>query len=85
MQKPQAPAAGHRPPGGSAACGLRSGSAAEFRPGNAMALKDIPEGLSVHCIEMVPGRGAALVRAAGQYAIVRAKEANYVQVKLPSG
>ncbi|MGN0878895.1 MAG: 50S ribosomal protein L2 [Oligosphaeraceae bacterium] len=64
---------------------VRSGSAAEFRPGNAMALKDIPEGLSVHCIEMVPGRGAALVRAAGQYAIVRAKEENYVQVKLPSG
>lgn len=64
---------------------VRSGSEAEFRPGNTMCIKDIPEGLNVHCIEMVPGRGAALVRAAGQYAIVRAKEGAYVQVKLPSG
>ena len=64
---------------------VRSGANAEFRPGNALCLKDIPEGLNVHCIEMVPGRGAAIARAAGQYAIVRAKEGEYVQVKMPSG
>ncbi len=64
---------------------VRSGEKAEFRPGNALCLKDIPEGLNVHCIEMVPGRGAAVARAAGQYAIVRAKEGEYVQVKMPSG
>ncbi len=64
---------------------VRSGSEAEFKPGNAMCLKDIPEGLNVHCIEMVPGQGAKIARSAGQVAIVRAKEGNYVQVKLPSG
>ncbi|MDD4539148.1 MAG: 50S ribosomal protein L2 [Lentisphaeria bacterium] len=62
-----------------------SGEGSDFKPGNAMCLKDIPDGLSVHCIELVPGQGASLVRAAGQVAIVRAKENDYVQVKLPSG
>lgn len=64
---------------------VRSGSEAEFKPGNAMCLQDIPDGLSVHCIEVVPGQGASLVRAAGQVAVVRAKEEGMVQVKLPSG
>lgn len=64
---------------------VRSGSEAEFKPGNAMCLQDIPDGLSVHCIELVPGQGASLVRAAGQVAVVRAKEGDMVQVKLPSG
>ncbi|MGI5922542.1 MAG: 50S ribosomal protein L2 [Lentisphaerae bacterium] len=64
---------------------VRSGSEAEFKPGNAMCLQDIPDGLSVHCIELVPGQGASLVRAAGQVAVVRAKEEGMVQVKLPSG
>ena len=50
-----------------------------------MMLKDIPDGLSVHCIELHPGRGAVVARAAGQQATVRAKEGDYVQVKLPSG
>ena len=64
---------------------VRSGSEAEFKVGHAMMLKDIPDGLSVHCIEMHPGRGAVLARAAGQQATVRAKEGDYVQIKLPSG
>ena len=64
---------------------VRSGSEAEFKPGNAMCLQDIPDGLSVHCIELVPGQGSSLVRAAGQVAVVRAKEEGMVQVKLPSG
>ena len=64
---------------------IRSGAEAEFKTGHAMCLKDVPEGLSVHCIELVPGRGAAIARSAGQQAIVRAVEGDYVQVKLPSG
>ena len=64
---------------------VRSGSEAEFKTGHALMLKDIPDGLTVHCIELYPGRGAAIARAAGQQATVRAKEGNYVQVKLPSG
>lgn len=64
---------------------VRSGADAEYKTGHAMALRDIPEGLSVHCIELQPGRGATFARAAGQFAIVRAKEGDYVQVKLPSG
>ena len=64
---------------------VRSGEGAEFKTGHALCLKDIPDGLTVHCIEMYPGKGAAIARAAGQMAIVRAKENEYVQVKLPSG
>lgn len=62
-----------------------SGPQAEFTAGNAMKLRDIPLGLSIHAIELVPGKGAALARAAGQVATLRAKEGDYVQVKLSSG
>lgn len=64
---------------------LLSGPTAEYKPGNNMAIKDIPDGINIHCIELVPGRGAKLVRAAGQYAILRGKEGDYAQVKMPSG
>lgn len=64
---------------------VRSGPKADFKVGHTLALKDIPDGLSVHCIELVPGHGASFARAAGQVAIVRGKENGYVQVKLPSG
>jgi len=64
---------------------VRSGDKAEYKTGHALALKNIPDGLTVHCIELYPGRGACIARAAGQQAIVRGKEGNYVQVKLPSG
>ena len=55
---------------------VRSGDNAEFKTGHALALKNIPDGLSVHCIELYPGRGACIARAAGQQAIVRGKEGN---------
>lgn len=64
---------------------VMNGPGAEFKPGNCMALGDIPVGVTIHCIELVPGKGAALVRAAGQAATLRAKEGKYAQVKLPSG
>jgi large subunit ribosomal protein L2 len=62
-----------------------SGPGAEFSAGNAMALKDVPVGVDIHAIELVPGKGAAIARAAGQVATLRAKEGDYAQVKLPSG
>jgi len=64
---------------------VMSGPKAEFTVGNAMQLKDIPVGVMVHAIELVPGKGAALARAAGQVATLRNKEGDYAQVKLGSG
>ncbi len=64
---------------------VMSGPQAEYTAGNAMKLKDIPLGVSIHAIELVPGKGAALARSAGQVATLRAKEGDYVQVKLSSG
>lgn len=62
-----------------------SGTKSEIKPGNAMRLKNIPVGVDIHNIEMCPGKGAKLVRAAGQVAQLRSKEGKYVQIKLPSG
>ena len=62
-----------------------SGPNAEFTPGNAMQLKDIPAGVNIHAIELVPGKGAAMARAAGQVATLRAKEDQYAMIKLGSG
>ncbi|MFA6714026.1 MAG: 50S ribosomal protein L2, partial [Victivallaceae bacterium] len=64
---------------------VMNGEKAEPKNGNCMLLKNIPLGLSIHNIEMQPGRGAKLVRSAGQVAILRAREGKYAQVKLPSG
>ncbi len=64
---------------------VMSGSNADYKPGHVHCLKDIPDGLNVHCIELYPGRGGILARSAGQSAIVRAKEGDYVQIRLPSG
>ena len=64
---------------------ILSGPEAPVQTGNALPLELIPLGTIVHNIEMIPGRGAKLVRSAGNFAQVMAKEGNYVTVKLPSG
>jgi len=64
---------------------VMNGPKAEIKPGNCMKLKNIPVGVTIHSIELVAGSGAALVRSAGQKAILRGKDEKYVQVKLPSG
>ena len=64
---------------------VMNGSKAELKPGNCLKLRDIPVGIEICCIEMVPGQGAKLVRSAGQVATLRGKEEAYAQVKLPSG
>ena len=62
-----------------------SGKDAEIRTGNTLALQDIPEGTVIHNIEMRPGKGAQMVRSAGAFAQLMAKEGKYATVKLPSG
>jgi large subunit ribosomal protein L2 len=53
--------------------------------GNAMPVVNIPMGTIVHCVELKPGKGAAMVRSAGGYAQIVARDGKYVTVKLPSG
>lgn len=62
-----------------------SGTGADIKPGNALFIKDIPVGTLIHNIELYPGKGAQLVRSAGNSAQLMAKEDKYAQVKLPSG
>ncbi len=64
---------------------VSSGPNAEIKPGNALPLRNIPVGSDIHNIELVPGKGAKLVRSAGQIATLRSKDGEYGQVKLPSG
>ena len=64
---------------------LMSGPDADIRPGNALPLRSIPVGSTVHCIELYPGRGGLMVRAAGGAAQFMAKVGPYAQVRLPSG
>lgn len=64
---------------------VRSGSDADIKPGNALALKDIPVGTFIHNIELYPGKGAQLVRAAGNMAQLMGKENGYALIRLPSG
>lgn len=62
-----------------------SGMDAEIKPGNALPLSSIPVGTTVHNIELAPGKGAILIRAAGVGAVILAREQNFVHIKLPSG
>lgn len=62
-----------------------SGPNAEIRVGNAMPISNIPMGSTIHNIELRPGQGGQMVRAAGTSAQLLAKEGDYAQVRLPSG
>lgn len=64
---------------------VMNGSEAEIRVGNCLEMKDMPVGATIHNIEMKPGKGGQLVRAAGMSAQLMAKEGKYATVKLPSG
>nr|YP_010938217.1 ribosomal protein L2 [Meringosphaera mediterranea]WLD05730.1 ribosomal protein L2 [Meringosphaera mediterranea]WLD06080.1 ribosomal protein L2 [Meringosphaera mediterranea] len=63
---------------------ISSGSKSEIQVGNCLPLDDIPLGLDVHNIELTPGRGGQIVRAAGTSAKILAKEGDYVTLRLPS-
>ena len=62
-----------------------SGSEAPIKSGNALPLRNIPVGTTIHCIEMVPGKGAQLARAAGTSVQLLAREGSYAQLRLRSG
>lgn len=64
---------------------VESGENADIKPGNALQLANIPVGTLIHNVELKPGKGAQLVRAAGNAAQLMAKEGEYAQVRLPSG
>jgi len=73
------------PKGISAGSELMSGAQAPIKTGNCLPLRNIPVGSTVHCIELKPGAGAQLARAAGASAELIAREAGYAQVRLRSG
>lgn len=64
---------------------VMSGERAEPRPGNCLALKSIPLGLYVHAVELVPGRGGQLGRAAGAQVQLAARDQGMAQLLMPSG
>ena len=73
------------PKGVAAGAQLVSGPEAPIKAGNTLPLKNIPVGTTVHCVEMLPGKGAQLARAAGASVQLLAREGEYAQVRLRSG
>ncbi len=61
-----------------------AGPDAPIKVGNALPLEKIPEGTPIHNLEMIPGKGGQLVRAAGTYATIMSKDENWIYVQLPS-
>ena len=64
---------------------LMSGSSAPIRAGNALALRNIPVGSVIHCVELKPGKGAQMARSAGASAQLVAREGSYATLRLRSG
>ena len=64
---------------------LHSGVNAPIKAGNALPLRNIPQGSIVHCVELKPGKGAQIVRSAGASAQIVARDGNYVTLRLRSG
>lgn len=73
------------PNGVSAGTTLISGAAAPIKPGNALPLRNIPVGSTVHCVELKPGKGAQLARSAGASVQLVAREGIYATLRLRSG
>jgi len=73
------------PKGLTAGTQLVSGPEAPIKSGNTLPLRSIPVGTTVHCIEMLPGKGAQIARSAGASAQLLAREGSYAQLRLRSG
>ena len=73
------------PKGVVAGAELTSGSDAPIKVGNTLPLRNIPVGTTVHCVEMMPGKGAQMARAAGTSVQLLAREGTYAQLRLRSG
>lgn len=64
---------------------ILSGPEAPIKSGNALPIRNIPVGSTIHCIEMMPGKGAQMARAAGTSVQLLAREGTYAQLRLRSG
>jgi large subunit ribosomal protein L2 len=64
---------------------LLSGDAIDVRPGNALPVRAIPVGTVIHNVESQPGSGAKMIRSAGSFGQLMAKEGKYAQIRMPSG
>ncbi|MCC4115561.1 50S ribosomal protein L2 [Aromatoleum toluclasticum] len=64
---------------------VMSGAEAPIKPGNVLPIRNIPVGSTIHCVEMMPGKGAQIARAAGTSVQLLAREGAYAQVRLRSG
>jgi large subunit ribosomal protein L2 len=73
------------PKGVAAGAQLMSGIEAPIKAGNALPLRNIPIGTTIHCIELQPGKGAQLARSAGASVQLLAREGSYAQIRLRSG
>ncbi|MFN7086396.1 MAG: 50S ribosomal protein L2 [Burkholderiales bacterium] len=73
------------PKGVTAGMQLMSGIEAPIKVGNTLPLRNIPVGTTVHCVEMMPGKGAQIARAAGTSVQLLAREGDYAQLRLRSG
>ena len=73
------------PKGLAAGTQLLSGAEAPIKTGNTLPLRSVPVGTTVHCIEMLPGKGAQIARSAGTSAQLLAREGSYAQLRLRSG
>ncbi|MBI4193533.1 MAG: 50S ribosomal protein L2 [Betaproteobacteria bacterium] len=73
------------PKGVAAGMQLMSGAEAPIKVGNTLPLRNVPVGTTIHCVEMLPGKGAQLARAAGTSVQLLAREGDYAQLRLRSG
>ncbi|MEJ5999522.1 50S ribosomal protein L2 [Paucibacter sediminis] len=64
---------------------ILSGAEAPIKAGNTLPIRNIPVGSTIHCIEMLPGKGAQIARSAGTSAVLMAREGTYAQVRMRSG
>ena len=64
---------------------ILSGSEAPIKAGNTLPIRNIPVGSTIHCIELLPGKGAQMIRSAGTSAVLMAREGVYAQIRLRSG
>jgi large subunit ribosomal protein L2 len=64
---------------------IMCGSSAPIKPGNSLPIRNIPVGTTLHCLEMMPGKGAQIARTAGAAVVLMAKEGIYSQIRLRSG
>ncbi len=64
---------------------ISSGKNAQIKPGEALPLRNIPIGTLIHCVELLPGKGAQIARSAGASVQLQARDGNYAQLRLRSG